>query len=52
MAVSRQVRRAEERKRRKEEARLAKQLNLSTYTYVADDHTLTLSALAPRWLIS
>jgi hypothetical protein len=48
MAVSRQVRRAEERKRQKEEARLAKQLNLSTYTYVADDHNLTLSALAPQ----
>jgi hypothetical protein len=59
MSVSRQTRRAMERKRKKEERaaakkqemerkRIAKKLNLSDYEYRADDSNLTLSAMAPE----
>jgi hypothetical protein len=45
---TRQVKRARERAREKENKQLAKKLELSDYTYVADDHSMTLSAAAPQ----
>ena len=44
MKISRQVRRAQERAKQKEEARLSNQLNLSDFKYVADDRNMTFSA--------
>ena len=48
MKETRQVKRARERARNKENKQLAKKLELSDFTYVADDHTMTLSATAPH----
>ena len=44
MDISRQVRRSEQRKKQKEKARLIKKLQLSDFTYVADDNNMTFSA--------
>ncbi|MCZ2417751.1 MAG: hypothetical protein LC132_09430 [Burkholderiales bacterium] len=43
---SRQVRRARQRADEKEKKRIAKELKLSDFTYVADDNNMTLSAMA------
>lgn len=45
MSISRQVRRAQERKQQKEDAKLIRQLQLSNFTYVADDKNITFSAM-------
>jgi hypothetical protein len=42
------VRRAQQRKREKEHKKLIKQIQLSDYTYVADDNNMTFSAMAPQ----
>jgi len=44
MKISRQVRRAHERAKQKEDARLSKHLSLSDFKYVADDRNMTFSA--------
>ena len=46
MNVTRQLRRAQERERQKEHKKLIKQLELSDFTYVADDSNMTFSAWA------
>jgi hypothetical protein len=48
MNVTRQLRRAQERKREKERKNLIKQLQLSDFTYVADDSNSTFSAMGPK----
>ncbi|MBW2543898.1 MAG: transposase [Deltaproteobacteria bacterium] len=45
---SRQVRRARQRVDEKEKKRITKELQLSDFTYVADDNNVTLSAVAPQ----
>ena len=45
MKLSRQVKRAQERKEQKEKAKLIKQLGLSDFTYEADDKNMTYSAM-------
>ena len=50
MKVSRQVRRAEERKQEKEDRKLASQLELSDFTYEATDENMTFSAMGPQLL--
>ncbi|MEW6382290.1 MAG: hypothetical protein AB1611_22225 [bacterium] len=51
MSISRQVRRAQERQEKKDKAKLTKQLQLSDFTYRADDKNATLSALGPQFLV-
>jgi hypothetical protein len=46
--LSRQVQRAQERKRQKEHKELIKQLELSDFVYVADDSNMTFSAMGPQ----
>jgi hypothetical protein len=46
--LTRQIKRAQERKRQKEQRNLIKQLELSDFTYVADDENMTFSAVAPE----
>lgn len=48
MKVSRQTRRAEERKQAKEDRKLARQLDLSDFTYEATDENMTFSAMGPQ----
>jgi hypothetical protein len=48
MKMSRQVRRAEERKQEKEDRKLARQLELSDFTYEATDENMTYSAMGPQ----
>jgi hypothetical protein len=48
MKVSRQTRRAEERKQAKEDRKLARQLELSDFTYEATDENMTFSAMGPQ----
>lgn len=48
MKISRQVRRAEERKQGKEDRKLASQLELSDFTYEATDENMTFSAMGPQ----
>jgi len=48
MKKSRQARRAEARKQAKEDRKLAKQLELSDFTYEATDENMTLSAMGPQ----
>ena len=45
---SRQVKRARQRADEKEKKRITKELQLSDFTYVADDNNATLSAVAPQ----
>ena len=45
---SRQVKRAKERAQEKEKRHLERQLQLSDFTYVADDNNITFSAVAPQ----
>ena len=45
MKISRQVKRAQERKEQKEKAKLIKQLGLSDFMYEADDKNMTFSAM-------
>ena len=46
--ISRQVKRAQERKQQKEHAKLIKKLQMSNFTYIADDKNMTFSAMAPH----
>jgi hypothetical protein len=48
VTISRQVQRAEDRRSKKEDDRLAKQLDLSDFTYLANDPHMTFSAMAPH----
>lgn len=48
MRLSRQALRSQERKRQKEHKKLIKQLELSDFTYVADDSNMTFSAMGPH----
>ena len=48
MKISRQVRRAEERKQGKEDRKLASQLELSDFRYEATDENMTFSAMGPQ----
>ena len=48
MKLSRQIKRAQERRRHKEQKSLLKQLQLSEFTYVADDKNMTFCAMAPE----
>ena len=48
MNVTRQARRAQERKTQKEQEKLIKQLQLSDLMYVADDSNMTFSAMGPH----
>jgi len=48
MPISRQVRRYEERKQEKEDHKLARKLELSDFTYEADDANLTFYAMGPQ----
>lgn len=48
MNVTRQARRAQERKTQKEKKKLIKQLQLSDLMYVADDSNMTFSAMGPH----
>jgi hypothetical protein len=48
MEISRQVKRAEERKQEKEDRKLSKQLELSDFTYEATDENMTFSAMGPQ----
>jgi len=48
MKLSRQVKRAQERKEQKEKAKLIKQLGLSDFTYEADDKNMTFSAMSSQ----
>jgi hypothetical protein len=46
--ISRQVKRAQERKEKKELIKIVKKLQLSNFEYVADDKNVILSALSPQ----
>ena len=46
--MSRQARRAEERKQEKEDRKLVRQLELSDFTYEATDENMTFSAMGPQ----
>lgn len=48
MSTTRQVRRAQQRQEQKDKAKLIKQLQLSDFTYSADDNNMTLSAMGPQ----
>ena len=48
MEISRQVKRAQERKQEKEDRKLAKELELSDFTYEATDENVTFSAMGPQ----
>jgi hypothetical protein len=48
MNVTRQARRAQERKKQKEHKELIKQLQVSDLMYVADDSNMTFSAMGPH----
>ncbi len=48
MNIRRQVRRAEERKQEKADRQLARQLELSDFTYEATDENMTFSAMGPQ----
>jgi hypothetical protein len=48
MEISRQVKRAQERKQEKEDRKLSKQLELSNFTYEANDENVTFSAMGPQ----
>ena len=48
MKISRQVKRAQERKEQKEKEKLIKQLGLSNFTYEADDKNMTFSAMGSQ----
>jgi hypothetical protein len=48
MHVVRQMKRAQERKRKNEKAYLIKKLQLSDFEYVADDKNITFSAMGPH----
>lgn len=48
MKISRQVRRSEERQQEKEDRKLARQLELSDFTYEATDENMTFSAMGPQ----
>jgi len=48
MEISRQVKRAQERKQEKEDRKLSKQLALSDFTYEATDENVTFSAMGPQ----
>ena len=48
MKISRQVRRAEDRQQEKEDKKLARQLELSDFTYEATDENMTFSAMGPQ----
>ena len=48
MNISRQVRRAQERKQQKENVTLIIQLQLSYFTYIADDKNMTFSAMGSQ----
>jgi|GEM_PF-1389129 len=48
MKISRQVRRNEERKQEKEDRKLARQLELSDYTYEASDEQMTFTTMGPQ----
>ncbi len=48
MNISRQVRRAQERKQQKENVKLIKKLQLSDFTYIADDKNMALSAMGSQ----
>ena len=48
MNISRQIKRAQERKEQKEKAKLIKQLGLSDFTYEADDKNMTFSAMSSQ----
>jgi hypothetical protein len=52
MEISRQVKRAEERKQEKEDRKLSKQLELSDFTYEATDENMTFSAMGLNWWTS
>jgi hypothetical protein len=46
--ISRQAKRAQERKQQKEHAKLTRKLQMSNFTYIADDKNMTFSAMAPQ----
>jgi hypothetical protein len=48
MDISRQIRRAQERAKQKDDAKLAKHLKLSDFRYVADDKNMTYAAGGPQ----
>ena len=48
MKISQQVKRVQERKQRKEKAKLIKQLQLSDFIYLADDKNMTFSAMGSQ----
>jgi len=48
MSITRQILRAQERKQKKEDKKLARKLQLCDFTYAADDKNMTLSALGPQ----
>jgi hypothetical protein len=48
MDISRQIRRAQERAKQKDDAKLTKHLKLSDFRYVADDKNMTYAAGGPQ----
>jgi hypothetical protein len=48
LKLSRQTQRAQERKTRREQKKLIKQLQLWDFAYVADDSNIAFSAMAPH----
>ena len=44
MDISRQIQRAQDRAKQKDDAKLARYLNLSNFRYVADDKNMTYAA--------
>ena len=49
MPISRRVRRYEERKQEREDRKLARKLELSDFTYEADDANLTFPPWGRSW---
>ena len=48
MSISRQAKRAQERKQRKQDAKLIKKLQLSDFRFIADDKNITFSAMGAQ----
>ena len=48
MSITHRIQRAQERKKQKEDAKLIKQLQLSDFTYIADDKNMTFSAMGSQ----
>jgi len=48
MSITRKIWRAQEKKQKKEDKKLIRRLQLSDFTYEADDRNMTFSALGPQ----